>query len=105
MADHKQPSTLACVTEWRYPVHLDTGQQATFQAPDVIERIHIQAKTDSEGWVVLEWNGSNSKIRVYSSSWLTLEILGRYDYDQQFVVSNDSALNVVVEVVRFKVSP
>lgn len=103
MAAQKQPSTLACVTEYRFPVHLDTGQQQTFQPPDIIERIHIQAKTDSEGWVVLEWNGSNSKIRVWSGAWITLEILGRYDYDQNFTVSNDSALNVVVEVVRFKV--
>lgn len=54
MASHKQPSTLACVTEYRFPVHIDTGQQHTFDPPDVIERIHIQAKTDSEGWVVLE---------------------------------------------------
>ena len=78
------------------------GTAHTFDPPDVIERIHIQAKTDSEGWVVLEWNGANSKIRVWSGAWLTLEILGRYDYDQNFIVSNDSALNVV-EVVRFKV--
>lgn len=105
MVAKTQPSTLACVTEYRPPTFIDQGQEVTFQDGDVVERVHVQAKTDSEGWVVLEWNAEVSKIRVYSTPWLTLEILGRYDHSQPFKVRNDSALNVVVEFVRFKHSP
>lgn len=101
MVAKKQPSTLACVTQYRPPVHLEAGQQFDAQPGQVVERVHIQAKDQSEGRVNLEWNGETSKLRVYGTAWLTLEILGRYDWSQQFTVFNESAVNVVVELVSF----